>query len=202
MVSTKTPMVGLTVAALAALAVGCANSGARPFGPGVDLRIPDREWDPERPIDVGWCGETCIQMAMAYFGKEVPQAVINKAGRPAHPDLYEQDIDTALHALSVNYVAWDRSNHDVHACIAWIVRNLRERHPVICGVKIYPDRNPTWAVDHFALAVGFNDQGLLMNTNTNGQKVVPYKQLASQDCGYSFRNKQDEFYVWAVTGLR
>ena len=184
------------------LAAGCARSSGS-ISWAVDLRIPDRVSDPDRPDKtVGWCGEACIQMAMGFYGKEVSQAEINKAGRPAHPDLYENDIEKALDALSVRYVAWDRSNHDPKACVAWIIDQLRQGRPLICGVKFYPDENPTWTVDHFVLAVGFGDQGLLVNTNTDGQERVSFDRLVSRNEGMSLRNKSDEYYVWTVTGLR
>ncbi|HOW72195.1 MAG TPA: C39 family peptidase [Phycisphaerae bacterium] len=190
------------LAVLALLLTGC-SAGPPPVRDRVDLGIPDRGWDPDRPDrTVGWCGETCIQMAMGFYGKEVSQVAINKAGRPAHPDLYENDIEKALESLSVAYVAWDRSNHDANACVAWIVEKLRRGYPLICGVKIYPDENPTWLVDHFVLAVGFSSQGLLVNTNTDGQERVPFAQLVSRHDGLSLRNHRDEYYIWAITGLR
>jgi hypothetical protein len=40
----------------------------------VNLGIPDRQWDPKRTDpSVGWCAETCIQMAIGYYGQEVSQ---------------------------------------------------------------------------------------------------------------------------------
>lgn len=54
----------------------------------VYLAIHDRAWDPTRPDkSVGWYAEACIQMAMAYYGAELSQAAVNRAGQPDHPDL-------------------------------------------------------------------------------------------------------------------
>ena len=88
---------------------------------GVYFSIPDRAWDPTRPDkNVGWCAETCIQMAMAYYGVEVSQVAVNRAGRPDHPDLYVNDIAKALDTLGVCYEAWDESVTDVSDFVAWI----------------------------------------------------------------------------------
>src|ERR1035441_1772190 len=131
----------------------------------VNLGIPDRQWDPKRPDpSVGWCAETCIQMAIGYYGQEVSQKQINQAGAPRHPDLYVYDIDNALNALGVSFICFDEPNSDLSAFIVWIQDNLRCGHLVICGCKLYPDEHPDWNLDHFVLVVGCNAEGLLLNT--------------------------------------
>ena len=60
----------------------------------IDLNIPNRDWDPQRPNkSVGWCAETCIQMALAYYGVEISQKSINRSGSPSHPDLSMDEMD-------------------------------------------------------------------------------------------------------------
>ncbi len=167
------------------------------------LQIADRGWDETRPdTSVGWCAEACIQMAMGYFGKEVTQEAINKAGKPASHDLHSEDIKTALDSLKVSYLSWDEgvSNIDSFAC--WVREQIREKHPVICGMKLYPDENPSWAYDHFALAVGFNKDGMTINTDLDGQMLLTYKQLSSANPTYSFQNNQHQYFARAITGLR
>jgi hypothetical protein len=170
----------------------------------VNLKIPDRAWDRTRPdLDVGWCGETCIQMAMGFYGKEVSQKAINAAaGSPS--DVTEDNMDIALNALGVQYVAWDESNTDLAQFMAWIQDQLRKGYPVICGLKIYPEEHPDWYVDHFVLAVGFDKKGLLLNTqlDCDGQVNVSYSQLGSRNEGYSFRSNLNRYFGRVITGVR
>lgn len=167
----------------------------------INLNIPNRDWDPNRPdTSVGWCAEACIQMAMAHFGENISQKRINEAGSPDHPDLYMDDIDTALEKLSVEYISWYGKNKSVDDFVSWVKSMLDSYHPVISGVKIYPTEKPNWFLDHFVLIVGYNSKGFLVNTNYQGQKLITYKQLNSCSRGFSFKNKHNRFYGRAITG--
>jgi hypothetical protein len=189
------------------LVAGCEDGGSdddadspNPDGEEVNLGIPDRWWDPGHE-DVGWCGETCIQMALGYYGREISQEEINKAaGSPS--DITEDNMDTALTNLGVPYLPWDINNHDVDQFIEWIKDELRRGRPVICGTKIYPDEHPDWYVDHFVLAVGFDSTGLLLNTQNDcdGQITVSYSQLTSRRPGYSFENDQHLYFGRSILG--
>ena len=170
----------------------------------VDLGIPDRSWDPTRPDhSVGWCGEACIQMAMAYYGREVSQHTINEAGEPDHADLYVYDLADALNALGVSYVAWNESDPEVSNFIAWIEDQVGRGRPVLCGIKIYPDENPGWYLDHFVLVVGFNSEGLLVNTqlDLHGQQTISRSQLSSMNNGYSFESSHRHYFGISITGV-
>ena len=174
-------------------------------GDSADLNIPDRSWADSRPdTNIGWCGETGIQMAMRYYGRQVTQERVNRAGKPDHPDLYMYNIDDALNALSVIYIAWDPSSKDVIEFINWIKAHISLGYPVFCGIKIYPDEHPDWSLDHFILAVGYDARGLIINTNLDmdGQKMLSYKQLSSGKAGYSFQNKFNKYFARAITGVR
>src|SRR5215210_6311635 len=59
------------------------------------LPIPARAQAPESPPS-GWCGETAIQEGLLHLGVWAPQALINQAGHPSHPDLYSPDMPVAL----------------------------------------------------------------------------------------------------------
>mgnify|MGYP001765156160 CR=1 FL=1 len=192
----------LCAAGVLALA-GCESDGDSGSGAdAVNLGIPDRAWDPGHD-DVGWCGETCIQMALGYYGREISQAAINQAaGSPS--DITEDDLDVALRALGVPYEAWDGSNRDVNAFIEWIKSQLARGRPVICGTKIYPDEHPDWYVDHFVLAVGYDAAGLILNTqlDCDGQVHAAYAALASTSAGYAFQNRQQRYFGRAILGAR
>ncbi len=169
----------------------------------VNLNIPNRDWDPQRPNkSVGWCAETCIQMALAYYGVEISQKSINRAGSPSHPDLYMDEIDVALKELSLKYVSWKGKDKDLDDFIIWIRTMLDSNYPVLAGVKIYPDEKPDWFLDHFVLIVGYSKKGFLVNTNMYGQKLISYKQLSSFHHGFSFRNRQNCYFARAITGLK
>ncbi len=74
---------------------------------------------------------------------------------------------------------------------------------MLCGVKIYPDEHPDWSLDHFVLAVGYDEEGLVLNTqlDLDGQVVIAYSQLASRGRGYAFENRFRSYYARAITGL-
>jgi Peptidase_C39 like family len=199
----------LLLSALLMLHPGCHEKSQDDFSikstalDGIVLPIADRGWDQNRPdTSVGWCAEACIQMAMGYFGKEVTQEAVNKAGRSSVPDLHSEDIETALDSFKVSFVRWNESVASLDSFVCWIREQLRAKHPVICGMKLYPDENPSWAYDHFALAVGFNKEGILMNTNLDGQQLLTYRQLSSMDPTYSFRNGQHQYFARAISGIR
>lgn len=199
------------------LSCGCTfwqdtSSGSQAAGAGttdqVDLNIADRWQDPVNTPDEGWCGEACIQEAMAYYGQETSQVAIHQAANTPQPDIDENTMDTALDNLGVSYVAWDTNDYDVAALVAWIQTALRNGHPVICGLKIYPDETPTWYVDHFVLAVGFDTNGLILNTqlDNDGQISISYaelssRQLAQDDYGYAFVNNQRLLFAREITGF-
>jgi hypothetical protein len=170
---------------------------------GVNLGIPDRAWAKDRPdLTVGWCGEASIQMALGFYGREVSQLDINKAGKPAHADLYAQDIDPALEALGVPYTAYANKGGDVHGFVRWIRNELDQGRPVFCGLKIYPDQHPNWTLDHFVLVVGHKPGALLVNTqlDASGQIWIQDSQLTSFDDGYSFENVHHLYFGRSIHG--
>jgi len=132
------------------------RSGFRVPADEVRLPIADRPWDAAAPEE-GWCGETSIQMAALHFGAWVPQAEANRLGRPKTPDLWEQDVPTALDALGLRYEVGPRKGPE--ALLTWTVGALRKGWPVILGVKLPPSEHPDWDVDQLVLAVGFTPRG-------------------------------------------
>ena len=173
-------------------------------GDSVLLDIPDRYWDPERKDNgEGWCGEACLEMAMAYYGVGIIQKEINEAAVDHTPGLTEENIDQAMNALGVTYVTWNEEEPDLELFFEWIREGLRRGHPVLVGAKIYPDGHPRWFVDHFVLVVGFDERGLVMNTqlNLDGQIHVSYAQLASRDDGYSFASRHETYFGREITGV-
>lgn len=191
------------VALLVLVAGACsrAPSGFRPPTDEVRLDIPDRPWAPEAPPE-GWCGEASIQMAAIHFGAWIPQRLINEAGRPQTPDLWEQDLPTALAALGLEHEEWTRPGQ-LESFLDWVVASIRAGRPVIVGVKIYPSLHPDWAVDHLVLAVGFSPAGLVLNTNMGEQQATyPWRRLLAKGEGYSLVGPGQRAYGYAVRGFR
>jgi len=172
---------------------------------GVNLHIRDVAWDPKKAdLSAGWCGEASIQMALSYYGKQVAQDVIHRAGKPSHSDLQDDDLEVALKALGAVFSRYEGESKDSKKFVKWIQEQLRSGYPVICGCKIYPTEKPEWDVDHFVLISGYNSKGLLMNTqlDCDGQVLVKYMELSSTKEGYSFINPRNVYWGVAVTGVR
>ena len=157
------------------------------------LAIPARSQAPEAPPS-GWCGETAIQEGLLHLGVTVTQSAINKAGRPAHADLYATEIPRALSALGVTFTPY-RGARGYEPYRAWVVKALEAGHPVLAGVKLVPSEHPSWGLDHFVLVVGHGPRGLLVNT-TWGYRLWVADDGAS---GMSFKGA---FYGLRLDGLR
>ena len=179
-------------------ACDCTCQG-RSAAPGtVRLEIPDRGWASEAPKE-GWCGEASIQMAALHFGAYVPQALINRLGRPKTPDLWEQDIPVALTALGLEFTTF--SGHiEIPAFLSWIASEVRQGHPVIIGVKIYPSAHPDWNVDHLVLVVGVTPDALIINTNAPEQITYGLAQLSTQS-KYSLVSPGGKLHGFAISGF-
>ena len=156
------------------------------------LAIPPRDHAPEAP-PAGWCGETAIQEGLLHLGVWAPQSIINKAGRPTHPDLYSPDIPVALSELGVKHSFFAGSRGD-GMFEQWIRRALDEGDPVLAGVKILPTIHPEWGLDHFVLVVGYGDKGLLVNTTWGHRLWVGDTSTP----GLSFKNA---FYAIRLGGV-
>lgn len=162
------------------------------------LPIPDRQWAPGAP-DEGWCGEASIQMVALHFGAWLPQPLINALGRPAHVDLWEEDIPTALTAAGLSYER--ATSTDLDTFLTWIKTEVQRGHPVIVGAKVFPTSNPEWDVDHLMPVVGFSSTGMVFDTNEElGQVEVPYAALGGRE-GISFISPTGKFYGFSVSGF-
>ena len=142
-------------------------------------------------------------MGLAFYNQSVSQKEIRDAGQPVHPDLHENDINTALRKLRLDYLAWEGPRGRIGEYLAWIKANIAHGFPVLCGMKINPTQHPYWACDHFVLAVGYDESGLYINTNLKaGQLLVTYEQLQSTTFRYAFENRYHAYFGRALTGVR
>ena len=168
----------------------------------VDLGIADQAWSNDRwqiyedkgaLYDVGWCGETSIQMAAARFGLDVSQLEVHNASAPPTPDIfYREDILRALEALGLGYEEWDASGSpEFEAFKAWVLDHLKNGFPVLAGTmtREYADEKPYY---HYVLLTGYNAEGLCVNTNMIGRRLIPYSVLADSSSIYFFEVDEDE----------
>jgi hypothetical protein len=165
----------------------------------IRLNIPDVGQERRRPNE-GWCGESSIQMALAYYGGYASQKAINRAGKPAHPDIYEEDVPVAMKALGMEYRAWQGDG--LQAFVKWVRDELAAGHPVLLGVKIYPTGHADWAVDHFVLASGCTKTDLTLNTTWGRQEKRSIARLSSKEKGMSFINGINTLFGYSISGLR
>jgi len=163
------------------------------------LEIADTGQEPRRP-ESGWCGEAAIQMALSYYGAYASQQAINRAGKPVHADLYEEDIPRAMTNVGLGSSAWNGDGLD--AFLTWIRSQLAAGHPVLLGAKIYPTAHPEWAVDHFVLAVGYTGDALTYNTTWGRQETRTFALLSTKDKGLSFANRSGTYFGYAITGMK
>lgn len=164
------------------------------------LNIDDREQAPESPPE-GWCGETAIQEALLFFGAWYPQARINKAGRPRHPDLYASDIPVALKNLGLEYQRYGRRKGGIKTFLKWLKEGVRALQPTFTGVKIYPTQHPSWGLDHFVLTVGYAPDHVRLNTTWGSVETLSHAQLGSKRRGLSFKNRYGTFLGLRILGF-
>ena len=179
----------VVVAACGKASAAPSGSGSgSPSSPSLVLPIAAREHALEAPPE-GWCGETAIQEGLLHLGVWAPQRVINKAGKPVHPDLYSTDIPVALAELGVRYVSYP-GGRGFAAFAAWIRGALDAGDPVLAGVKILPTKHPEWGLDHFVLVVGYDTDRLLVNTTWGHRAWVSDTTtpgLSFVNAGYALR---------------
>lgn len=185
---------------VAVAAPDAANTPAPDAGPGdpadeadLVLAIPARSQAPEAPPS-GWCGETAIQEGLLHLGVTVSQSAINKAGHPAHADLYATEIPRALTELGVKFSPYPGAR-GYEPYRAWVIKALEAGHPVLAGVKLVPSEHPSWGLDHFVLVVGHGKRGLLVNTTWG------YRVWVAED-GASGLSLEGAFYGLRLDGLR
>lgn len=163
------------------------------LAPMVSLPIPDRPQAPESPPS-GWCGETAIQEGLLHLGVWASQRAIHKAGNSKHPDLYSNELPTALTALSVQTSTYVPNAKDAKGYAAWVRAAIDAGDPVIAGVKLLPSEHPMWGLDHFVLVVGYGEPGLLVNTTWGRQEWA--SELSTK--GISFAKA---FYAIRLEGV-
>lgn len=170
------------------------------------LGIPDIRWDRFAGIEeVGWCGEASLQMAAMYNGVYVSQGRINRLGNAKHLDLYSAEIVPAMERIGFKYEGYENvEGQTVDDYIKWIEERIQEGKPVFSGIKLYPNGNPEWNLDHFVLMVGYEDQQMTYNANTPGygQLTVSFEDLGTGEETYRLYNSFNNYFGYAIEGFK
>jgi hypothetical protein len=161
----------------------------------VRFDIPDTGQEWRKPAS-GWCGEASIQMALSNYGAYASQQAINRAGKPAQPDLYDTDLPVAIKAIGLEFKPWEGTG--LKPFFNWVRAELAAGHPVIMGMKINPTIHPDWRLDHFVLAVGSTEDSLIYNTTWKRRETRSLKLLSTQDKGLSLANPDNTYFGCAI----
>jgi len=160
-----------------------------------NMEPPEDIWE----IPEGDCGESCIWSILHYYGIDVTKEDINKAGGDPGRGLHGWEVFTALDYYNIDYNNLTsegmNSTEDYEQYLQTnIVDNIKKGHPLIIGVKFYPDNYPQWACDHFILITGYtlNDE-LIFNSDIWRFSVEILKLLNVED-GLSLINQYGMVY--------
>tara|TARA_Y100001970_G_C14132023_1_gene802202 strand:+ start:54 stop:716 length:663 start_codon:yes stop_codon:yes gene_type:complete len=157
--------------------------------------------------DEGYCGESSIQMVLAYKGVYKTQKEINKAGNPKHPDLYSNELVPAIeNVTNKEYNGYEMKFYDNHA-INYIRREIDNNNPLIVMFKLNPSKNAHWWADHVSVVNGYDENGLYILTtwDENPRIYRTFEQLSAYDLytedryeGYSFQNIDPQWDKWSL----
>jgi hypothetical protein len=111
-----------------------------------------------------YCGEACLAMAAAYFGKKIEQKKINQAcGVKEKRGAYSRELESGIKKLGFKtktpYWYPNKTDYDFYFDRNRLLKAIAENHPVLLGFWAdYNDKTNenTWAFDHFVLLVGYD----------------------------------------------
>jgi hypothetical protein len=149
-------------------------------------------------IPEGSCGEACLWTILQASGRTVSQEEINIAGGNPGRGLYWKDLFIVLNRYNIKHRNISKYTTDYHDFLYnEIIERIKIGHPILLGVKIYPDEHPEWSGDHFILVVGYNSENdeIIYNTNTY-RKRIEAEKLLNTSPGYSLINRHN--YVLTI----
>ena len=164
------------------------------------LNIPILNQIEDSPAE-GYCGESSIQMILAYYGLDKSQTEINKAGKPEHPDLYFNELIPAIENITNNQFMGHMMVFNDINYRDFIKYQIDTHIPVLCGFKLNPSNSPEWGADHVSVINGYDDNGLyILTTWDNNPRIYrTWEQLEltklytnEHDLGYSFQNLDNQ----------
>jgi Peptidase_C39 like family len=153
---------------------------------------PEKKWY----VKEGDCGEACIWTILHYYNINVTEKDINIAGGDPGRGLHWVELFVALNHYGINY---NDLSHKVSSYQDYeqhlqtnITNKVKDGHPLLISVKIYPNQHPEWAGDHFILIVGYTINDELIYNSFNCRKSIEISKLLNTEDGYSLIND----YMW------
>ena len=161
-------------------------------------------------IREGSCGEACLWSIINANDFHASQLEINIQGGAPGRGLHSYELHIPLEAQGFSYQDKMRHSYILYALQLMnplsmfgrdttkyrqyidetIIPELRLGHPIILGVKIYPDTHFLWDCDHFILLVGYNEEtDELIFNDFNKRKRIKITQLLDKREGYSIQNR-------------
>ena len=161
-------------------------------------------------IKQGSCGEACLWSIINSDSFRVTQFEINRIGGDPGRGLQTFELAEPLKECGIEYI--DKmhksyfkyimaffnpyklfsSQDDCYRNYLYneIIEKLKKGHPIILGVKIYPDKHFFWDSDHFILLVGYNEntKELIFNDFTQ-RKRIDAEKLLDKTTGFSLINR-------------
>jgi hypothetical protein len=155
---------------------------------------PETYWD----IPEGSCAEAVLWTVINAHGVPASQREINRAGGEPGRGLYNTEIPRVLRKYRIAFKDLTRNGADYRGFLyGEVIDSVLRGHPVLLGVKEYPDNHPEWTVDHFILVVGYDvkDDLLIYNSN-NRREELRAEELLDNDGGYSLLSRHR--YLFAL----
>ena len=136
------------------------------------LDISPREYERD-----DYCAEVCIQEALMYYGMNLSQDDINKAGGKDNSSGLEnrEQITQALNNLGANFETWyftQGQDMNYSEYLDFLKSKLSQGFPVLAGVKINPTKHPEWINDHYILLAGFTDDSFIYNSPSERETMT------------------------------
>jgi len=145
-------------------------------------------------VPEGDCGESCIWSILHYYGINATKKEINEAGGDPGRGLHGDEILIALDYYNITYN--DLSSYGLNSPEDYeqylqtnIVDNIKNGHPLLIGVKIYPDKHPEWCADHFILIIGYTSDDELIYNSSIWRYSIEISKLINTEDGYSLINQ-------------
>lgn len=154
-----------------------------------------------------YCGEACLAMAAAYFGKKIDQKKINIAcGVKEKRGAYSRELELGIKNLGLKtkgaYWYSNKTDYDFYADRNRLLQSISQNHPVLVGFwSDYNDKTNEniWAFDHFVLLVGYDlTKGIFLIHDPTRKK---YRKLTFVEFRKHRENQFQTFFTVEFLGF-
>ncbi|MDA3837631.1 MAG: C39 family peptidase [Candidatus Delongbacteria bacterium] len=172
-------------------------------------------------IKGGNCGESCLWSLINSSGFKITQPEINHDGTLQGRDLHGNELTPPLDKYGFEYVdkmscpyliavisffnpmnLFDHTEKYRDFIDNTLIKKIKQGHPIILGVKIYPTKHFTHYADHFILLTGYNEitNEIIFNDHSVRKRIKVEKLLDKTD-GYSLVNVYDFLNYIEITNF-